>query len=43
MKLWSTEKSYKVPFKEISICSSFLKSFDLLAKQKLYQIMLHLP
>ena len=33
---WSTEKSYTVPVKEISLCSSF----DLLPKGKLYQSML---
>ena len=39
-ELWSTEKSYTVPFKETSLCSSFVKSFDTLPKQKLYQLML---
>ena len=38
-ELWSTEKSYTVPFKEISLCSSFVKSFHMLHKQKLYQLM----
>ena len=36
IELWSTEKSYRVPFTEILLYSSFLKSFDLLPKQKLY-------
>ena len=40
IELWSTEKSYTVPFKEISLCSSFVKSFDTLSEQKLYQLML---
>ena len=40
IELWSTEKPYTVPFKEISFCSSFVKSFDMLPKQKLYQLML---
>ena len=40
IELWSTEKSYTVPFNEISPCSSLVKSFDTLPKQKLYQIML---
>ena len=40
IKLWSTKKSYTVPFKEISLCSSFVKCFDMLPKQKLYQLML---
>ena len=40
MELWSTEKPYTVPFKEISLCSSLVKSFDSLPKQKLYQLML---
>ena len=38
--LWSTEKSYKLLFKEISLCLSFVKSFDTLSRQKLYQLML---
>ena len=38
--LWSAEKSCTTPFKEISPCSSFLKCFDTLPKQKLYQLML---
>ena len=33
------KKSYIAPFKEISLCSSFLKSFDTLFKQNLYQLM----
>ena len=40
IELWSTEKSYTVPLKEISRYSSFVKSFDMLPKQKLYQLML---
>ena len=39
-ELWSIEKSYAVPFKAISLCSSFAKSFDMPPKQKLYQRML---
>ena len=39
IELWSTEKSCTVPFKEISLLS-FVKAFDTLAKQKLYQLML---
>ena len=37
---WSTEKSYTVPFNEVSLCSSFVKSRDLLSRQKLHQLML---
>ena len=40
IELRSAEKSYTVLFKEISLCSSFGKSFDALPKQKLYQLML---
>ena len=40
IELWSTKKSYTVPFKEISFCSSIVKSFDTLPKQKLYELML---
>ena len=40
VELWSTKKSYTVPFKEISLCSFFVKSFDMLPKQKSYQLML---
>ena len=40
IELWSTEKSYRVPFKEILHCPSFVKSFDMLPKQKLCQPML---
>ena len=39
-ELRSTEKSYTVPFNEISSCSSFVESFDTLPEQKLYQLML---
>ena len=42
IELWPTEKSYRVPFKEISLCSSFVKSFDTTHKQKLDQLMLYL-
>ena len=35
-ELWSNKESYTVPFKQISFCSSFVKSFDTLPKQKLY-------
>ena len=35
IELWSTEKSYTVRFNEISLSSSFVKSFDALPKQKL--------
>ena len=38
IELWSNDT---VPFKEISLCSSFVKSFDMLSKQKLYQLMLY--
>ena len=38
IELWSTEKSYIVPFNEISLCSSFVKSCDILPKQTLYQL-----
>ena len=40
IELWSAGKSYTVPFTEISLCSSFVKTFDLLPKQKLSQLML---
>ena len=40
IELWSTEKSYTVKFNEISITSSFVKSWFTLPKQKLYQLML---
>ena len=40
IELWLTEKSYTVVFKEISLCSSFVKSFDMRPKQKLFQLML---
>ena len=33
-EIWSIEKSYTVPFKEISLCSSFVKLFDTLPKQE---------
>ena len=38
MELCLTEKSYKVPFEQTSLWSSFVKSFDTLPKQKLYLI-----
>ena len=37
IELWSTEKSYTVLFKKITLCSSF----DTLPKQKLYQLTLY--
>ena len=40
IELWSNEKSCTEPFKGISLCSSFIKSFYMLFKQKLYQIVL---
>ena len=40
IELCSTEKSYTVLFKETSLCSPFVKSFDTLPKQKFYQLML---
>ena len=40
IELWSTEKSYTLPIKEVSFCSSFVKSFYTLPKQNLYQLML---
>ena len=36
IELWSTENPSTVPFDEISLCSSFVKSCDMLSKQKLY-------
>ena len=33
IELWSTEKSYIVRFKEVSLCSCFAKSFDMFPKQ----------
>ena len=36
IELLSTKKSYAVPFKESSPCSSFVKPFDTLLKQKLH-------
>ena len=42
-ELWSTEKSYTEQFKEISLCSSFIKSFNMIPKQKLHQVMLFCP
>ena len=38
IELQLVEKPYTVPFKEISLCSTFVKSFDTLPKQKLYQL-----
>ena len=35
IELWSTEKSYTLPFKEISLCSSLIKSCDTVRKQEL--------
>ena len=40
IEIWSTETSYTVTFKDISCCSFFVKSFYMLPKQKLYQLML---
>ena len=40
IELWSTEKPYAVPFKESLLCSSFVKPFDTLPKQKIKQFML---
>ena len=40
IQLWSTEKSYAVPFNEISLYSSFVKSIDTLPKHKVYQLLL---
>ena len=40
IELWSTEKSYAIPVKEISLCSSLVKSIDMPPKQKLFQLML---
>ena len=40
IELWSTEKSCKIPFKETTLCSPFVESFDTFSKQKLYQRML---
>ena len=37
-ELRPTEKSYTVPFNEILLCSSFVKSCDTLPKQKLYKL-----
>ena len=41
IELRSTEKSYTVPFNEISLCLSFVKSFDSLPQQKRYHLMLY--
>ena len=38
--LWSIEKWYTVKLKEISHCSSLVKSFDTVPKQKLYKLIL---
>ena len=40
IELWSAEKSCTLPFVEISLSSSFVKSFDTFPKQTLYQLML---
>ena len=32
-ELWSSEKLYTVPFKEILLCLSFVKSFYMLPKK----------
>ena len=33
IELWSTEKSYPLPFKEVSLCSFFVISLEMLAKE----------
>ena len=38
IELWSTEKSYTVPIKEISVFPSFVKSFNTFSKQNSYQL-----
>ena len=38
IELWSIGRSYTVPVNEF--CSSFAKSFEVLLKQKLFQLML---
>ena len=40
IELWPNEESFTVSFKEVSLCSSFVKSLDTLPKQKLYELML---
>ena len=40
-ELWLTGKPYTVSFKQILLYSSFVKSFDMLPKQKLYQHLLY--
>ena len=35
-ELWPTKKSHRVPFNEISLCTSCVKSCDTLPKQKLH-------
>ena len=37
-RLWSAKKSYTVSFKIISLCSSFLKSFDTLLTRSLFYL-----
>ena len=37
IEIWSTEKSYSVPFNKISFCLSFVKSCDMLPKQNFYR------
>ena len=40
MELKLTEKLYTIPFKEMLLSSSFVKTFDKLPEQSLYQLML---
>ena len=40
IEIWSTEKSYTVPFNKISLCSSFVKSCDIPPKQNLFELIL---
>ena len=42
-ELWSTEKSYAVPFKEISHCSSFVKSFERFLNKNFTNLCYHSP
>ena len=43
IEVWLTETSNTVPFNEISLCSSFVKSCETLPKQKLFQLMFSFP
>ena len=40
IELWPIKKFYAVLIKEISLCLSFVKSFDVPPKQKLHQLRL---